>query len=106
MFLGVELSSNLKWTNHINLITTKANKALWFIRRNLWRCPKTVKQQMYFALVRPHLEFACAAWDPHTISDVQKIESIQRRAARFVAKDYRRAEGTVTNILETWNGQR
>ena len=58
-YLGVELSSNLKWTHHINIIAARANKALWFIRRNLWRCPKSVKQQMYFALVRPHLEVAC-----------------------------------------------
>ena len=55
---------------------------------------------MYFALVRPHLEFACAVWDPYTTSDIQKLEGIQRRAARFVAKDYRRTEGTVTNILQ------
>ena len=64
-YLGVELSSNLKWTHHINMIAARPNKALWFIRRNLWRCPKSVKQQMYFALVRPHPEFACAVWDPY-----------------------------------------
>ena len=60
----------------------------------------SLKQQMYFALVRPHLEFACAVWDPYTTSDIQKLEGIQCRAAQFMAKDYRRAEGTVTNILQ------
>ena len=79
---------------------TRANKALWFIRINLWRCPKSVKQQMYFALVRPHLEFTCAVWDPYTTSDIQKLEGIQRRTAWFVAKDYRRTDGMVTNILQ------
>jgi hypothetical protein len=99
-YLGVELSSKLKWTDHINNIVAKANRSLWFIRRNFWRCPKSVKQQLYFSLVRPHLEFACAVWDPHTSSDIQRLEAIQRRAARFVSKDYRRSEGTVTNILQ------
>ena len=27
-YLGVELSSNLKWTHHINIIAARANKAL------------------------------------------------------------------------------
>ena len=35
-YLGVELSSNFKWTHHINMVTVKINRALWFIRRNLW----------------------------------------------------------------------
>lgn len=55
---------------------------------------------MYFAIVRPHLEFACAVWDPHTASDIQKLEMVQRRAARFVVNNYKRSEGTVTGILD------
>jgi hypothetical protein len=55
---------------------------------------------MYFALVRPHLEFACAVWDPHTACDIQRLEAVQRRAARFVTNNHRRTEGTVTNILK------
>ena len=30
---------------------------------------------MYIALVRPHLEYACAVWDTHVTSDIQKIET-------------------------------
>ena len=99
-YLGVELSNNLKWSNHINNVTLKANNALWFIRRNLWRCTKYVKQQMYFALVRPHLEFACAVWDPYTVCDIQRLEAVQRSAARFVTNNHKRTEGTVTNIMK------
>ena len=117
-YLGVELSHNLKWTNHIDNITPKANqngandmsecltfetafckKALWFIRRNLQRCPTSVKQQMYFALVRPILDYVSVVWDPHTTSDIQRLEMIQRRAAQFVTNNYKRTEGTVTDIL-------
>ena len=98
-YLGVEITHNLKWSIHINDIVAKANRALWFIRRNLHRCSKAIKEKMYIALVRPHLEYACAVWDPHVTSDIQKIEMVQRRAARFVANEYSRLDGTVTNIL-------
>ena len=56
-------------------------------------------RKMYIALVRPHLEYACAVWDTHVTSDIQKIEMVQRRAARFVVRNYSRVDGTVTNIL-------
>ena len=63
-------------------------------------CPQKVKEQLYFALVRPHLEFACAVWDPFTNTDIQRLEMIQHKAARFVTKNYSRAPGSITKILE------
>ena len=54
---------------------------------------------MYFALVRPIIENVCSVWDPHTKHDIERIEMIQHRAARFVAKNYQRAPGTMTHIL-------
>jgi hypothetical protein len=98
-YLGIEISHNLKWSLHINNIVAKANRALWFVRRNLHRCPQSIKQQMYTALVRPHLEYACAVWSPHITSDIHKIEMVQRRAARFVVNNFKRLEGTVSSIL-------
>ena len=36
----------------------------------------------------PQLEYAAPVWDPHTLNDIQKIEMVQRRAARWVLGDY------------------
>ena len=94
---------NLKWTEHVHNTTMKANQALWFIRRNLGRCPTSIKQQMYFALVRPILEYASVVWDPHTLAEIKKLEMVQRRAARFVCNNYKKSEGTVTNLLDRLN---
>jgi len=49
-------------------------------------------------LVRPLLEFSSAAWDPHLAKDVHQIESVQRRAARFVMNVYRHTT-SVTSLL-------
>jgi len=65
-YLGVELSSNLNWSFHIENIIGKANRSLGFIRRNLYFCPESVKIEAYFTLVRPCLEYACSVWDLHT----------------------------------------
>ena len=55
----------------------------------------------YKATVRPTLEYAATVWDPHTTQHINSIEMVQRRAARFVVKNYHDySPGTVTNILE------
>ena len=51
------------------------------------------------SLVRPNFEYAAAAWDPYTAKDIQQLERVQRRAARFVKKDDRHTT-SVTGLLD------
>ena len=44
------------------------------------------------------LEYASAAWAPHHKSDIDKLETVQRRAARFIMRDYHKTR-SVTNML-------
>ena len=92
------LDLDLKWDLHINNIVCKANKILCFLRRNLSHCPTNVKAQAYFTLVRPHLEYASCAWDPHLQQDISKLEMVQRQALRFVCGEYARTPGIVTSL--------
>ena len=45
--------------------------------------------QSYQTLVRPILEYTSSAWDPYTHQNINKLEALQRIAARFVTGDYR-----------------
>ena len=83
-YLGVELSDNLKFNNHINSITKKASSTLGFLKRNLKYCPPKVKERSYFSLVRPKLEYASPIWNPSQKTQVKQIEQVQRNAARWV----------------------
>ena len=58
-YLGVEISHNLKWSLHIDNIIAKANKALWFVRRNLWRCPQKVKEQLCLSETSFRVRLCC-----------------------------------------------
>ena len=78
---------------------TKANRSLGFIKRNLKRCPEQIKDQAYKSLVRPHLEYASSVWSPHQKYQVDKLERVQRKAARFVKNCWIREEGVMTNML-------
>ena len=89
-YLGLTFSSNLSWQGHMNNITSRANRMLGLVSRNLRKTSQKIRQQAYFSLVRPHLEYCCSVWNPHTNKHISKIEAVQRRAARFTLQRYRR----------------
>ena len=39
-YLGVTITHDLRWNTHISNMCTKANKALGFLRRNIYQCPQ------------------------------------------------------------------
>ena len=79
----------------------KCNSTLAFIRKNLNKSPKFVKEKCYTALVRPRLEYAGAVWDPHHKNHIEEIEKIQKRAARFVTGNYKMETGNTSLNLDT-----
>lgn len=101
-YLGITLQSNLKWDKHIDDITTKANRTLGFLKRNLKTSNQHTKSQAYQALVRPKLEYSCSVWDPHTSESTSKIEMVQRRSARYACNRYHNIS-SVSNMLNTLN---
>ena len=99
-YLGVILDSKMSFAAHISHVTSKATRMLNFIRRNLYKCKQDVKCMAYCSLVRPTLEYASAAWDPYLVKDITAIESIQRRAARWVTSNFDWRNGTsITSTL-------
>ena len=100
-YLGILFTDDLTWSNHISKCSKKANSSLGFIKRNLRHCPQTCRRNAYLALVRPVLEYGAVVWDPHLKKDIDKLERVQRSAARFIAGNYRTTTpGFVTKILD------
>ena len=98
-YLGVNISNNLSRSTHINNITSSANRSLGFIRRNLYACPKSIKQTAYMSLVRPLVEYSSSVWDPHQKDLISEIERIQKRAARFTTITYDRTT-SITQVIK------
>ena len=82
----------------MNNVYNTANRTIGFLKRNLQIKQKHIKSNAYKTLVRPQVEYAAALWDPYTTTNKQKIEKIQRRAARYVCNNYSR-EASVTQMI-------
>ena len=83
-YLGVTISNDMTWNNHINNAAAKANKKLGFIKRNIKMKDNTLKEKAYKAIVRPTVEYCTTVWDPHYKTQAATTEKVQTRAARWV----------------------
>ena len=79
--LGVTITDNLSWSKHVSIITSKAHSVRGFLQRNLKQYSTTVKSKAYLAFVRPIVEYTAVIWPPHTNSDINTLEMVQRKAA-------------------------
>ena len=100
-YLGAfELTNNLSWNKHLETTTMKGKRSLGFLRRNLGTCPPEIKARCYNTFVRPIAEYASCIWSPSTKKGIDKVESIQWSAARYVINDYARQSSDTTMLQD------
>ena len=95
-------ADDLSWPPHIDNTTKKANQTLGFLKRNQRVHNKDLKSVAYKTLVRPQLEYASTVWYLHHDKDINKVEAVQRRAARWATRDYKYTS-SVTAMLKDLN---
>ena len=99
-YLGVTISRDLSWDPHISKAAITANQKLGFLKRNLKGCPADLKKMAYLSSVRASLEYAAIIWDPHLDKHKTMLESVQRKAARWIRSVYGRTS-SVTAMLQS-----
>ena len=84
--LSIHLDINLSWSVHINSITSKASKRLYFLKQlKRGGVPQNQLLHFYTAVIRPVLEYAAPVWH-HLINRTQahQLESVQKRAIHII----------------------
>ena len=98
-YLDVHLDSKLSFNTHIDAVTKKANSVKAFLSRNLSRGTRNIKAASFKTYIRPIVEYASVCWDPYTSQNIDRVEKVQRRSARYVMGDYDYTS-SVTSMLE------
>ena len=102
-YQGVSIDSRLSFNHHIDYVAKKSD-SISIISRTTKLCPLLVRAEAYTTYVKPLWEYSSSVWNPHTQRNINKLEAVQRRAARAVLKDYDRTS-SVTSMLQQlkWN---
>lgn len=75
-------------------------RKLGYLRRALAQATHEIKLLAYKTYVIPVLEYASAVWDPHTQVNIDKLQSVQRKAVRFIFNAYQ-YDTSPTALLES-----
>ena len=88
-YLGILISSDLMWSSHISSICSKTRQLTGMLYRQFYKhsSPNTMLK-LYTSFIRPHLEYACTAWDPFLKKDVNVLEDVQEFALRVCTKSW------------------
>ena len=81
--LGVVLSSDLSWKPHVLSVVARSNRLLGLLKRTFGSRSKALFTG-YKAMIRPILEYACQAWNPHQAHLIEKLECVQRNVTRWI----------------------
>ena len=84
-YLGIFVDRHLNWNEHCKYVAARATRSLNFLRYSLFNCPAAVKSATYKCFVRPMMEYACPVWFLHTTKNINTLEHVQLRAARWAA---------------------
>ena len=76
-YLGLLLTSNLSWSEHIDNICAKARRMVGLLYRRFYRdVDSDSLLRLYLAFVRPHTEYASQVWNPHAQKNIKQLERI------------------------------
>ena len=78
------MDNKLTFDDHISTQVNKASRVMGVIRRSYTHLDAHNFKLLFKALVRPHLEYAHAVWNPHLRRHIDALEKVQRRATRQI----------------------
>jgi predicted nucleic acid-binding Zn ribbon protein len=80
------------------------NRSFMHYNKDTHTQSQTIKERAYQTLIRPKLEYCCNVWDPHTNENINSLEKVQRRAARYTCNRHHNTS-SVSEMLNTMNWQ-
>ena len=101
--LGVHVANDLKWTQHVDAISSKVSSRLYFLRQ-LKRSGAGQEDMLcvYVTVIQPLLEYACLVWHSSvTAAQTKALKSLQQTAMRIIFQDNDYALSLIRARLDT-----
>ena len=82
--VGVTISRDLSWQKHIGSIVTRSRSLVNIISQYKYSLTRQSLERIYMCYIIPIMEYANVVWSGGNSTDLDKLEMIQRDAARVV----------------------
>ena len=82
--LGIHMSNDLSFTLHCSKITRSAHFRRRQFQQSFACKDRNLHVFLFSTYIRPILESNSVIWSPHTLGDIDKIESVQRKFTKFL----------------------
>jgi ribonucleases P/MRP protein subunit RPP40 len=82
--LGIIMSSDGKFSNHIEDLVQKASNMSGWVLRTIYTREKQPMLTLYKALILSRLDYCCALWNPTSQNLCARIETVQRAFTRKI----------------------
>uniref|UniRef100_A0A914P5N6 Glycosyltransferase family 92 protein n=1 Tax=Panagrolaimus davidi TaxID=227884 RepID=A0A914P5N6_9BILA len=94
--LGIFISNNLSFSNHIDNIVSNATKKLFSITKKLVTDDKNILIKVFNTYIRPSLEYCSPLFNIQKLKFADQLEAPQRKFTRIL---YRRIYGFTSNNI-------
>ena len=100
-YLGLLVSSDLSWSDHVSSICSKARKLLGMLYRRFYAHSNSdALFHLYQSLVRPHLEYASSVLSPYRIGEIKALEDVQKFALRICRKTWDQSYQSLLELFQ------
>lgn len=83
-FLGITITENLEWNDHINKVCNKMSKGLYAMNRLKNILPKQHLKLVYFSLIHSHINYGIVLWGNAPRKYIHRVEILQKKAIRIL----------------------
>ena len=83
--LGIHINGTLNFTHHSDLLYSRANQRFGLLKRTC-HFVKSIqrKRALYLTMVRSLFEHCPYIWRPSSVTAIEKLESLQKRALKWI----------------------
>ena len=77
--LGILVDNHLKFSDHCSAVAAKAHRRAYIVRKCFTHSDAKTLVFAFKVYVRPILEYNSEIWSPYLLSDIKKLEKVQRK---------------------------
>ena len=93
-YLGILLNDTLTWSDHVDLVCSKVNRALNLLRRLSWFLPRSLLLIYLKSYILLHFDYCDVVWSSCTQEESRRLESLWNYGCKMVLLRHRDSSST------------